>query len=106
MHQRDVVVIAKQRDDLLALAAAQQAGIDEDAMQLLAQRLVQQHRRHRAVDPARQAADHAPGADQRAGLLDGLVAEGGSSSNRPLQPQMAWGEVANQRRAVRRVHHL
>ncbi len=41
MNERDVVVTAEQVDDLFGLAGAQQAGIDKDAGQLVADRLVQ-----------------------------------------------------------------
>ena len=58
VDERDVVIVAEQADDLLGLARAHQAVIDEHAGQLLADRLVDQHRRDRAVDAARQAADH------------------------------------------------
>ena len=57
-NQRNIEVASEQLDDLLGLAGAQQAGIDEHAGQLLADRLVQQERGDRAVDPAGQPADH------------------------------------------------
>src|SRR6516225_1703498 len=57
MHERDVVVATEEIDDLLCLAGAQQAGVDKDAGQLVADRLVQQHRRDGGIDPAREAAD-------------------------------------------------
>ncbi len=41
MNQRDIVMPAKQLDDLLGLAGTQHAGIDKDAGQLVADRLVQ-----------------------------------------------------------------
>ena len=43
MHQRDIVMIAKQLRDLLAFVEPQQAVIDEHAGQLRADRLMQQH---------------------------------------------------------------
>ena len=49
--ERDVEVAAEQLDHLLGLARAQQAGVDEHAGQLLADRLVQQQRRDRASRP-------------------------------------------------------
>ena len=52
MDQRDVVMAAEEADDLLRLARPQQAGIDKDAGQLVADRLVQQRRRDRGIDPA------------------------------------------------------
>ena len=44
MDQRDVEMAAKQRDDLLALIQTHQTVIDVDAGQLVADRLVDQHR--------------------------------------------------------------
>ena len=61
--QGNVAVAAEQLDDLFGLARAQQAGVDQDADQLVADRLVQQERRDRRIDAARQAADHPAGAD-------------------------------------------
>ena len=84
VHQRDVVVVAEQRDDLLGLAEPQQAVIDEHAGELLADRLVDQHRRDRRIDAAREAADHPALADLRADLLDRLVLEGAHG------PVAAW----------------
>ena len=82
MDQRDVVMVAEERHHLLRLARAQQPVIDEDAGELLADRLVQQRRRDRAVDAARQAADDAAAADLRPDALDRLGAEGGHASSR------------------------
>ena len=76
MHQRNVVVAPEQRDDLLGLGEPQQAVVDEHAGELLADRLVDQHRRHRRVDAAGKAADHPALADLGADLLDRLVLEG------------------------------
>jgi hypothetical protein len=76
VDQRDVVVVAEQGDDLVGLVLAQQAGVDEHAGQLVADRLVDQDGGHRAVDAARQAADHLAVADLVADLLDHLLAEG------------------------------
>ena len=44
VHQRDVVAVAEQRHDLLGLGEPHQAVIDEHAGELLADRLVDQHR--------------------------------------------------------------
>ena len=44
MHERDVELAAEQPHDLLALASAHQAVIDEDAGELIADRFVDQHR--------------------------------------------------------------
>jgi hypothetical protein len=50
--------------------------IDEDAGQLLADRLVDEQRGDGAVDAAREAADHALAADLRADSLDLLLDHG------------------------------
>ena len=47
MDQRNVVVLPEEADDLFRLARAQQAGIDENAGELVADRFMDQHRRHR-----------------------------------------------------------
>ena len=52
-----VEVLAERRDDLLGLAQAQQAVVDEDARQPVAERLVAEDGRDRRVDAAREAAD-------------------------------------------------
>ena len=63
VHQVHVELLAKGGLDLLGLAGAQEAGVDEDAGQLVAHRLVDQRRGHRGVDPARQTADDPLGSD-------------------------------------------
>ena len=50
--ERDVVMVAEQALDLLALVQPQQAVIDEHAGQLVADRFVDEDRRDRAVDAA------------------------------------------------------
>ena len=61
-------MVAEQRHDLLGLAGAQQAVIDEDAGELVADRLVDQHRGDRRIDAAGEAADHPALADLGADL--------------------------------------
>src|SRR3546814_3548402 len=68
-------MIAEQADDVLALALAQQAVVDEDAGELLTNGFVDQHGSHGRIDAAGEAADHAALADLFANLRDGLVAE-------------------------------
>ena len=58
-HERDVVMAAEQVDDLARLVLAQQPVIDEDASELVADRLVDQQRRDGGIDAARQPADDA-----------------------------------------------
>ena len=79
--------------------------VDEHAGQLLADRLVDQHRRDRAVDPARQAADHLALADLLADVGDLGVAEAG---HRPVAGAAAHvaHEIGEQLAAVGRVHDL
>ena len=105
VDQRDVVAVAEQRDDLLRLALAHQAVVDEHAGQLVADRFVDQHRRDRAVDAARQAADHAALADLLADVGDLGVAEAG---HRPVAGAAADvpHEIGEQLAAVGRVHDL
>jgi hypothetical protein len=50
-------VPTERRLDLFGLSLTEQAVVDEDARELIADRLVDQRRRHRRVDPARQPAD-------------------------------------------------
>ena len=70
VHQPDVEAVAERRHHLLRLACAQQAVVDEDAGQLVADRLMDQHRGHRGIHAARQAADHPPLAHLRADAGD------------------------------------
>ena len=105
VDERDVVAVAEQRDDLLGFRLAHQAVIDEHAGELIADGLVDQHRRHGRIDAAGQAADHPAGADLRADALDGLVAERLHGPVAAAAGDVAH-EVADQLRAVRRVHHL
>ena len=77
VDQRDVVVVAEEGDDLLGLALAHQAGVDEDAGELLADRLVDQDGGDRAVDAAGEAADDLGVADPGADRRDRLVLVGG-----------------------------
>ena len=79
--------------------------IDEHAGQLLADRLVDQHRRHRRIDAAREPADHPPAADLRADLGDLGGAELGHA---PVAGEAAdvAREIGDQLAAVGRVDHL
>src|SRR2546430_10760400 len=105
LDERDVVVAAEEIDDLLALAGPQQAGIDKDAGQLVADRLVHQHRRHGGIDTAREAADDIPIADLATDLVDSL-------STKPRHGPIAAtardlvGEVAQQLAALWRVGYF
>ena len=105
VHQRDVEVAAEQRHDLLGLVQPQQAVVDEDAGELVADRLVDQHGGHRAVDAAGQPADDAALADLGADLGDLGRAE---MRHAPVARQAgdAAHEVADQLAAPGRVRHL
>ena len=61
--ERHVEAIAEQLLDLGDLAFAQQPVVDEDALELGADGLVQEQRADRGVHTTREAAEHAPGAD-------------------------------------------
>ncbi len=70
VDQLDALVAAERLDDLIALAAAHQPGVDVHTRQLVADRLVDQGGRHRRVDPAAQPADRPGLADLGADRLD------------------------------------
>ena len=96
---------AEQAHHLVRFALPHEAVIDEHAGELIADRLVDQHRRDRRIDAARQAADHPRLADLRADAGDLLVAEGG---HRPvaLEAGDLEQEIGDELRAVGRVNHL
>src|SRR5262249_11950941 len=105
MDERDVVVVTEQRHHLLALALAQQPVVDEDAVQLVADRFVNKHGSNRGIDAAREAADHAALADLLADARDRLLLK---CSHRPVAgatDDMAH-EVAEKPATLRRVHDL
>ena len=105
VHQRDIVTVAEQRRDLLAFGKAQQPVVDENAGELLADRLVNENRGNRGVDAARQSADHLALADLRADFRDRLVLEGAHGPVAGKPGDLAH-EIAQQRRALRGVHDL
>ena len=105
MDQRNVVMPAEQRHHLSRLAGPQQAVIDKDTGQLLADRLVDQHRRHRGIHPARQAADHLAVSHLRADRLDrtGAVRGHRPASRTAADPQR---KTRQQRAAILGMDHL
>ncbi len=105
MDQRDVVMPAEQVDDLLGFAGAQQAGVDKDAGQLVADSLVQQCRRDRGIDPARQAADDIAVADPFADAVERIGAEQGHGPVAAATRDLV-GKVAQQFRTLRGMRHL
>ena len=105
VHQRDVVVIAEHGLHLFALVHPQQAVVDEHAGQLVADRLVDQHRGDRGIDAAREAADHLAGPDLLADALDRLLAKRLHGPVAAAAGDVAH-EVADEQRPVRGVDHL
>ncbi len=105
VHQRDVVAVAEQAHDLLGLAQPHQPMVDEDAGELIADRFVDEDRGDRAVDPARQAADHPAHPDLIADVSDLGVAKAG---HRPVAGAAAnvAHEIGEQLAAVGGVHDL
>ncbi len=105
MHQRNVVVMPEQIDHGLGFIEPQHAVIDEHASELVADRLVDQHRGDRGIDAAGKAADHLALAYLGADLLDRLLAE---RAHGPVAGEACdlADEIADQFGAVRRVHHF
>ena len=105
VDQRDVVMLAEQADDLFGFALPQQAVIDEDAGQLVADRLVDEQRRDRRIDSARQAAEHAFAADLGADFGD---LGGAEARHRPcrIDPGNVLHEVGEKLAAVGGVDDL
>ena len=105
MHERHVEVVAEGLDDLGGLVLAQQAVVDEDARQLVADRLVDEERGDRGVDAAGERAEHALVPDLRADPLDLLLDHRG---RRPRRRRVGdrVEEVLQQVVPVRRVHDL
>ena len=73
VDERHVEVLAERLDDLLRLRLAQEAVVDEDARELVADRLVHEQRGDRRVDAARERAEDALRADLGADPLDLLL---------------------------------
>ena len=96
---------AEEAHHLLPLPCPQQPGVDKDAGQLVADRLVQQRRDHRGIDPAGKAADDPCPADLMADPVDRLGAEG---RHRPVAAAAGdlVREIAQQLAALRGVHDL
>ena len=97
--------VAHRALDLLALVQPQQAGVDEHAGELVADRAVHERRGDRRIHAARQPADHLRVADERADLRDLLLDE---RARRPARRRAAdlEQEVREQLAAARRVRDL
>ena len=91
--------------DLVALAQAQQAVIDEHAHQLIADRAMQQRRHHRGIDAARQAQQHLAAADLGAHARDGILDDVAGAPQRVAAADLAH-EALQQPRALRGVRDL
>ncbi len=91
VDERDVEVLAERLDHLLGLVLAQQAVVDEDAGELLADRLVHEQRRDGRVDAARQRAEHALVPDLRADARDLLLDHGGRRPARAARRRRGRG---------------
>ena len=103
--ERNPQRVAEARLDLLALARAQQAVVDEEAVQALADRAVEQHRDHRRVDAAGHAAHDLAIADalaQRGDLRGDELVHGPGA----VQPRDLRQEVLEQAPAELGVHDL
>ena len=89
----------------LRFAPAQQAVVDENAGELIADGFVQQRRRDTRIHAAAQAEDDPLVADLRADFFDGLV---DVVAHRPILAASANAvdEVGDDLLAARRVHHL
>ena len=106
MHQPDVEPVTERRHHLVRFALPQQAVIDEDAGQLVADRLMDQHRRDRRIHAAGQPADHPPRARPARGSGRSRVARNPAIVHAPGQAGDAMREIAQQLRAMRRVRDL
>ena len=105
VHERHVEVLAEGLHHLRPLVLAQQAVVDEDARQLVADRPVDEQRGDRRVDATRQPAEHALGPDLRTDALHLLLDHRGRSPS-GRRTGDAVEEVLEHRLAVRRVHDL
>ncbi len=81
MDQRQIVMFAEHRDDLLGFAQAHQPVIDIDTSQLLTNRLMDQNSGDRAVNAARKRADHPARTDLLTDFADRFFAV---SAHRPI----------------------
>ena len=105
VHERDVEVPAERLHDLFGLVCTQQAMIDEDARELVTDRLVHEQRGDGRVDTARQTADHLLGADLGPDPVD-LLLDHGCRRPRGRDAHDLVEEVLQHLLPVRRVHDL
>src|SRR5262245_26712066 len=105
VHERNVVALAEHRHDFLRFGEPHQSMIDEHAGELISYRFMNHHRVDGAVDAPPQPADHAPLSNLLADFLDRLVPEGAHGPVAAEARDLSH-EIAQERRAVRRMHHL
>jgi hypothetical protein len=91
--------------DLIALAEAQQAVVDEDAGELVADGPVQQRGDHGGVDAAGEAEQHLVVADLLAHPRDGVVDDVAGVHRLP-QPQISWQKRSMMRSPLAGVRDL
>ena len=105
VDERHVEVLLERLDHLLGLGHPQEAVVDEDARELVADGAVDEERRDGGVDAARERADDVLVADLLADQLDLLLDE---LERRPRGRRLAGveHEVAEDVGAARRVGHL
>ncbi len=96
-------MVAKQPHDFLRLAEAQQAVIDEDASEPLADRFMDEHRRDGRIDAAGEAAQHAPRCRPARGWRRSPRRRNAAIVQSDLSPATLWTKFDKQPRAVRRV---
>ena len=87
VHEVDGELVAEGLLDLLGLAGAHQAGVDEDAGELVADRPVHERSGDRGVDAARQGASTRPRPDLGADRLDRRLDAPRRASRSGRQPQ-------------------
>ncbi len=102
MDERDVERAAEELDDVLRLIETHQTVIDEDAGELIADRLMDEDGGDGGIDAAGKAADHPPLADLLADLRDRAILEGGHG---PVtgKARNAVDEIGEEPRAIRRM---
>ena len=97
-------MVAEHRDHFLSLAHAKKAMIDKDASELIANGLMDERRRDRTINPARQAANHLSIADLFANGGDRLVM---IARHRPIAAKTCDGEkILIELRAIGGMMHL
>src|SRR5262249_61639665 len=103
--ERPWEVPADRPHPLLRFVLAQQPMVDEDARELVADRLVHEQRRDRRVDPTRECAEDALAPDLRSDPLD-LLLDHGCGRPRGRRAGDVVEEVLEQLAAVRRMDDL